>query len=202
MVRRLLAPMTALLLLAACGGRGEEAEDRTTALRGAYLEMGACSGGAEVTADYGRRVYTYALDFTWQREGETVLTLTAPENIAGVTARIAKGETALEFDGVAVETGPVDSAGLSPMDAIPALLTYAREGYVAECCLEDWEGEERLRLTCRDPEKAPGEGIEADLWFTPDTFALLRGEISEGGSTVISCTFTGFTMEQQQKEPG
>lgn len=37
--------------------------------------------------------------------GETVLTITAPENIAGVTARILEGETALEYDGMRVETG-------------------------------------------------------------------------------------------------
>lgn len=183
--------------LAACGGKGEnEAEEALNRIRGQYLEMTACSGHAELNADYGRRVYTYGLDFTWAGEGETLLTLTAPELIAGTTARIAAGETALEYDGVMMETGPLNAAGLTPVDAVPALLTYAREGFAAECALEG-EEETRLHVVCRDPQLQPGEGTEADLWFAPDTGALLRGELSDGGVTVIRCEISGFAMELQ-----
>ncbi len=166
-----------LLLLSACaGGRVSEAETLTT-------------------ADYGLRVYNYALDFSYEREGETVLTLTAPENVAGVTATIAQGETGLAFDGVAVETGPVDPSGLSPLDAIPALLGYAREGFVAECALEGEEGQpEKLHLICRAPEKGPGEGLECDLWLDGESLALLRGELSQDGLTVIQCEFSNWSM--------
>jgi len=191
-----------VLVLSACGGGGgDEAEELLTRVRGSYLEMTACSGHAELTADYGQRVYEYGIDFTWAREGETLLTLTAPEMVAGTTAHIAAGETALEYDGVMLETGPLDSAGLSPIDAIPALLTYAREGFAAECGLEGAEGESQpLRVVCRDPESQPGTGIEADLWFDPETGALLRGEISEDGATVIQCGVSGFAMECPAKE--
>ncbi len=123
MRRTLCALMIPLvLLLSACGGKGSEAEELLQKIRGSYLEMTACSGHMDLTADYGQRVYTFGVDFTWEREGESVLTLTAPENVAGTTARIARGETVLEYDGVSVETGPLDSAGLTPMDVLPALL--------------------------------------------------------------------------------
>lgn len=185
-----------LLLLSACaGGRVSEAETLTNQARTAYLELTACSGSASITADYGLRVYDYALDFSYEREGETVLTLTAPENVAGVTATIAQGETGLAFDGVAVETGPVDPSGLSPLDAIPAILGYAREGFVAECALEGEEGQpEKLHLICRDPEKGPGEGLECNLWLDGESLALLRGELSQDGLTVIQCEFSNWSM--------
>lgn len=185
-----------LLLLSACAGRGvSEAERVTNRARTAYLELTACTGSAAVTADYGQRVYEYALDFTYEREGATVLTLTAPENVAGVTATIAQGETGLEFDGVAVETGPVDPSGLSPLDAIPTLLRYAREGFVAECVLEGEQGgPEQLHLICRDPEKGPGEGLECELWLDAESLALLQGELSQGGLTVIRCSFSAWSM--------
>lgn len=188
--------MTLVLTLTACGGTrgGSEAETLLTETRTRYIEMTACSGHMDLTADYGERVYTYGVDFTWEKEGETLLTLTSPENVAGTTARIVKGETALEYDGVMMATGPLDSAGLTPIDAVPALLAYTREGFMAEYGLEDWDGEQRLHATCRDPENDPGAGVEAQLWFDPSTGALLRGEISEGGSTVIQCDFTGFAM--------
>ena len=149
MRKRLCALMMTLILpLAACGGTGagNEAEELLQQARSRYLEMTACQGHMDMTADYGQRVYTYGVDFTWAKEGETVLTLTAPENVAGTTARIAKGETALEYDGVMLETGPLNSEGLAPVDAVPALLRYAREGFAAECALEGEEGEERNSL--------------------------------------------------------
>ncbi len=192
MGKRLCALMIPLvLLLAACGGKANEAETLVQTLRGKYLEMTACTGHMDLVADYGQRVYTFGVDFSWEREGETVLTLTSPENVAGVTARIARGKTALEYDGVSVETGPLNAAGLTPMDALPALLAYAREGYLAECVLEG-ETDAQLRVTCREPENDPGQGVEADLWFDADSLCLCRGEISDGGRTVIQCTFTAF----------
>lgn len=189
-------PMTVLiLLLTACGGKsGNEAEELLLTARGRYLEMTSCGGHVDMTTDYGIRVYTYGVDFTWEKDGETVLTLTAPENVAGTSAHIAGGETALEYDGVMLETGPLDSTGLSPIDALPALLGYAREGFVGECVLEDWGGEIRLHATCRDPQKEPGTGVEVQLWFHTGTLALARGEISEDGITVLQCEFTSFTM--------
>lgn len=195
MKRRLCALMMTLILpLAACGEKGKnEAEEALSQIRGQYLEMTVCSGHAELTADYGQRVYSYGLDFSWQREGETLLTLTAPEIVAGTVAHIAAGETALEYDGVMLETGALNEEGLSPVDALPALLRYAREGFAAECDLE--EEPSRLHVICRDPELEPGTGTEAQLWFAPDTGALLRGELSEGGVTVIQCDISNFTME-------
>ena len=189
--------MILVLPLSACGGKdgGGEAEKALAEIRGKYLEMTGCSGHAELTADYGQRVYAYGLDFTWQREGETLLTLTAPEVIAGTTAHIAAGETALEYDGVMLETGPLNAAGLAPVDAVPALLAYAREGFVAECAMEEGEESQRLHVICRDPESEPGTGTEADLWFDGTTGALLRGEISDGGMTVIQCDISDFGMD-------
>ena len=177
MRRKVCALMMILVLpLSACGGKdgGGEAEKALAEIRGKYLEMTGCSGHAELTADYGQRVYAYGLDFTWQREGETLLTLTAPEVIAGTTAHIAAGETALEYDGVMLETGPLNAAGLAPVDA---------------------EESQRLHVICRDPESEPGTGTEADLWFDGTTGALLRGEISDGGMTVIQCDISDFGMD-------
>lgn len=198
MRRRLCAlMMTLVLVLTACGGRGRgnEAEELLLGLRGQYLEMTACSGHMDLTADYGQRVYIFGIDFTWEKEGKTLLTITAPENVAGTTAHIVSGETALEYDGIMMETGPLDSTGLSPLDALPAFLSYAREGFAAECVIEGEENMRQLHVICRDPEKEPGQGIECELWFQPDTGTLLRGELSEEGFTVIRSDVTGFIME-------
>lgn len=182
------------LLLSGCGEKGAQADDLALAIRGEYLEMAGCTASLEVHADYGSRVYDYGMDAAWTGDGGLTLTLTAPEEVAGVTGRVLEGETALEFDGMYLETGPLDASGLSPMDAFPALLTALREGYLAQSTLEG-EGEEQvLHLTVRDPEGTPGEGREVQLWLSAAGHALLRGEISSDGTTVLTCVVNGFTM--------
>lgn len=189
--------MTLCLLLSGCGGQGmDEVDQLTLDLRGAYLALAGVTAQLEVEADYGRRVYDYAMELNWRREGETTVTVTAPETVAGITARIADGETLLEYDGVSLETGPLDESGLSPLGAGPALLEAAAGGFIAESGFDTLGETECLRLLCRDPEGAPGEGTEFILWFDPVTWDLLRGEISVDGQRVIACGVTSFTKEE------
>ena len=124
---------------------------------------------------------------------ETVLTLREPELAAGITARIGEEGGALEYDGLALDTGPLDGDGLSPVSALSALLSAARSEYMAECALERTGDSELLRVLCADPEAAPGTGRETTLWFDPETYALVQGEISVDGYRVIQCRLSGFT---------
>lgn len=185
------------LLLTACGGgrEGSEAEELALQARGAYLAMTACSGTAQVTADYGQRVYRYTMSFSSDQEG-TVLTLLEPETVAGITARLSGEEgSLLEYDGAVLETGPLNEDGLTPVSAVPALLDAIRTGYLDICDLEE-RGEQRLlRLTIRDPQAQPGTGVETDLWFDAASLSLCRGEISQDGFCVIQCEFFDFTAE-------
>lgn len=190
--------MTLCLLLAACSpagqGGGSKAEELALEIRTEYIGMAGCTASMEVTADYGQRVYEYGMDLAWAKEGGTTLTLTAPEEVAGVTVRVEAGQTALEFDGARIETGALSEDGLSPIDAVPALLTAVKEGFMAECTQEDMDEAHTLRVCYRSPDTAPGTGTEVTIWFDAGTHALLRGEIAVDGFTAVQCTFTGFQM--------
>ena len=98
-----------LLLLPSCGGMEEQnqAEELALTIRGEYLALESLSASMDVTADYGERVYDFALTAAVSGE-ETVLTLTEPEWAAGLTARITGEEGKLEYDGLILETGPLD----------------------------------------------------------------------------------------------
>ncbi len=182
------------LLLSACGrAEGETADDLALKLRGAYLAAECCSGTACVTADYGQRVYRYEMEFQSTGE-ETILNLTAPETVTGLTARLSwKEGSVLEYDGAVMETGPLNQDGLTPVASIPSMLRTVREGYLDACVLEESEEGTSLRLTSRDPEQDPGHGTETVLWADPDTFQLLRGEIWQDGFCVIQCEFSTFS---------
>lgn len=119
--------------------------------------MERCAAEVEITADYGQRVYEFLLSAAVDGE-ETVLTLREPELAAGITARISEEGGVLEYDGLALETGPLDGDGLSPVSALPALLSAARSEYMAECTLERTGDSELLRVLCADPEDPPGLG--------------------------------------------
>lgn len=191
MRKRLICVLMTTLLLAGCGRRGgNEGEELALTIRGEYLAMDGCAARAAVTADYGQRVYRYEMAVAVSG-GETLLTLSAPETVAGLTARVSGEENLLEFDGLSVETGPLDGDGLTPVSAVPALLEAARSGYITACALE--EDGTVLRVDCGDPAGSPGTGTETALWFDAATHALTRGEISTDGFRVILCEFSEFT---------
>lgn len=188
--------MILLLFLTACGSRDAGHDDDALALqiRTEYLALNACEGQMRVTADYGQRVYEYGINFQWERDGVLTLALTEPENLRGITAHVEQGESRLEFQGVQLETGPLSTEGLSPIDGFPALFRYITEGYIATCGTEYLGECEALRVSCGDPDTPEGQGTEGTLWFDKETHALLRGEILSDGYTVIRCEFENFTM--------
>lgn len=193
------------LLLTGCRPGGEKelnAEERALQLRTHYLAADTCAGTAVVTADYGERVYGFTLDFSWKREGDTVLTVTDPEELAGLTATVGQGESRLEFQGVSLGTGDLTGEGLTPLEFLPAVMSDIGGGFMAECSFETQEDRETLRVLFRDPEKGPQEGLERVLWFDRDTCDLLRAELSYRGAMVIRSDFTAFQITGKTEQEG
>lgn len=182
-----------VVLLCGCTGEQED-NDLALQLRADFLDRTGCAGTMEVTADYGQRVYRYTVTFSGDETDGLNLVITAPEEAAGITATIAQGQTFLTFDGVQLETGPLNEDGLSPLDALPAFLTAMESGYIAETGTELLGETEALRLCCRVPERAPGQGLETLLWFDKTEQTLLQGELRQDGVTVIRCTFSDFLL--------
>lgn len=186
-----------LLLCLLCGCTGADSDnDLTLELRSDFLSREGCSGIMELTADYGQRVYAYTVEFDGTVKDGMTLVITAPEEVAGITANIREGQTYLEYDGVRLETGPVNEEGLSPLDALPTFLTAMESGYIAETGSEMMGETEVLRICCRDPETDPGQGLETVLWFDKAQKTLLRGEVRSDGFTVIQCEFSAFILKQ------
>ena len=197
------ALLTLLLSAALCGcGGGDDGNELALELRAAFIAMESCSGTMEVTADYGERVYEYTVEFSEKKDKGLDLVLTAPEEVAGITAHVAQGQTALEFDGLVLETGPLNQEGLSPLDALPAFLEAMRSGYIAESGLEAIDGQDFLRLTFRQPEKEAGKGTEHVLWFEKETKTLRQGELRSDGRTAVRCTFSTFALTGPGAEKG
>lgn len=201
-MRKLLWCIPMIFLLTGCFagvGAGDRAQELALQIRGELLQQGDYTAKVNITADYGQRVYQYALDVAAQGE-ETVLTITQPENIAGITARVKQEQSQLVYDDIVLETGPMDESGLTPVAALPALLDAAKSGYIAACALETDEEQSLLRIDCTDPEQPAGQGVETSLWFDIDTHAPVRGEISIDGFRAILCEFAQFTKGEEKPQ--
>lgn len=202
-MRRILSCvlMMTLLLCGCKAGGGETPEEAALNLRDAYLGLAGWNAEADITASVGDKVFDFTLAVQWRREGETVLAITAPELLAGITARIAKGETVLEYDGAGLSLGLLDGKGLTAVSAVPWLMEQIDKGYMAKCA---WAGEGggQLQITFRDPEAKPGEGTEYLLTFDRESQALLSAEVSVDGTSVLTAGFRNFTMELKQDDTG
>ena len=192
-MRKLLYYVLTMTLLTGCSGlpKGNEAERLALDIRTDYLEMTSFSADAAMTADYGQRVYQYELSVSVQ-DNVTTLTLTAPEEVAGITARLEDKSTTLIYEDLSLETGLLNKDGLTPVSSIPALLEAAQSGFLTSCTLEE---SGRLRMDCGTPDMPIGTGTELTLWFEPDTYTLLEGEVRVDGFRHISCTFSNVTKE-------
>ena len=191
------------LLLTGCGTRKEDSpENLASLIRAEYLSLNGWSSAVNLSVDYGEQVFDFTVDAVWQRGGDTVLTVTAPDLIAGITARIRDGETLLEYDGAGLSLGMLDLSGLTPVSAIPVLMECITSGYMARC---SWSGEgegRELIVLCRDPNAAPQAGTEFTLYFDPTTHALKRAKVSVNGVQCLTAQFADFTMELNVDETG
>ena len=184
------------LLLSGCraGSGGNTPEEEALALRETYQALAGWSASADLSVCYTETVYDFSLDTQWRRDGETVLTVTAPELVAGITARVAQGETVLEYDGAGLSLGLLDDSGLTPVSAVTACMEQIQRGWMAKCA---WAGENdaHLQISFQDPEREDNAGTQFLLTFDRAGYALLSAEVSAQGRTVLSAQFSDFTME-------
>lgn len=184
------------LLLSGCraGSGGNTPEEEALALRETYQALAGWSASADLSVCYTETVYDFSLDAQWRRDGETVLTVTAPELVAGITARVAQGETVLEYDGAGLSLGLLDDSGLTPVSAVTACMEQIQRGWMAKCA---WAGENdaHLQISFQDPEREDNAGTQFLLTFDRAGYALLSAGVSAQGRTVLSAQFSDFTME-------
>ncbi len=191
------------LLLSGCraGSTGETPEEAALALREEYQALAGWSATVDVSVCYSDTVYDFTLDAEWQRKGETVLTVTAPDLLAGITARVAEGETVLEYDGAGLSLGLLDDTGLTPVSAVTAIMGQIEKGYMAKCA---WSGEEEqyLQISFQDPKLEANAGTQFLLAFDRSSHALLSAEVSVEGVTVLTAKLTNFTTEMETNDTG
>ena len=181
----LLALTIALVFsLCACGDAGkankisEEFEDAQKIVLTAF-----------VRADYGEKVFDFKLTCT-KTPDETAVEIKAPEEIAGVYAVCTEEGYKVSFDGTVMTTGAVTRNGLSPVEALPCLISCWQDGYYIAALKETYKDTQTLVLDSRITDT-----VYQKTWFDEKTLLPVKSEIMQSGKTVITCEFENVIVE-------
>ncbi len=169
-------------------GGGSSDREKMLEIRAKYIGAAAFDATAEITADYGDRVYEYKLAYSGNgTAGE--LPVFEPLNIKGLVVRIDGNDIVLKYDGVILDTGAFSSGGVSPVEAFPLMISAWQNGYIAGNYTEKF-GETECVVAEIDLTKADQQDkVLHKVWFDKDTCLPVQGEIAVNGYTVIKCRF-------------
>lgn len=162
----------------------ESAQDIRTLIINSEMKL-----TAEVTADYGDRVYEFTLNYD---TGTGLIEVKEPETLAGLTVTVSKedGSTVLSYDGAELNTGTFDDDGLSPVSSLPILVTQWREGYILECYYETLDGIDTVAIKTNI-----SDDVMSISWFDRANGNPIKSEIVTDEQVVIQCIFDGGNKE-------
>ena len=185
-MKRLCAVLLCLVFLTGCSRTPKELQ-RSMALRSKLLAAQGCSFDAEITADYGDKLHSFAMHCEADSNGNLSFTVTEPETVDGITGTVSTeggkltfGDTALHFELLADEQ-------LSPVSAPWILLKTLRSGYLTSGCTEDGN----IRLTIDDSYE--DDALQLDIWLDGKDLPQ-RAEILYDGRRILSLALTNFAV--------
>lgn len=175
-----------LLFLVGCSNTSSEIE-RGMALRSKLLQAETVTFDAEITADYGDKVYTFTLACQGDSQGNLSFAVTAPESIAGITGRVTNEGGKLTFDDTALQFNLMADDQITPVSAPWILLKTLRSGYLTSACMEG----DQLRLTIDDSYEE--DALNLDIWLDAEDIPA-AADILYDGRRILSLAVTNFTI--------
>lgn len=167
------------LLLPACGNH---AEQQYLAFSQELAARDTLSFVAELTASYPDRSAAFSLRYNLEN-GVQRVTVLAPGQVSGITARVENGGTALEYDGVILDTGDLDDYGLSPMSALPLLVDALCHAHADAFWTE--EDAQVVKLLVDD-------NTSAQVWFTGEMIPF-HAELICDGNVTVACEIKNWS---------
>lgn len=175
-MKRILLPLLFIcLFLSGCGSRADE--KRFSEFSYALGEKESLSFTAQIRAEYDDRSLSFTLSYQKDAEGETIRVM-KPERISGVKAHLSPGSSTLEFEGLILDTGPLDPYGLTPVNALPKLVEMLCTGHL------DSHWNEAGSLVCR---LILDDHLSASVWFEPERMIPYYAEIQSDETVHLFC---------------
>lgn len=140
--------------------------DKAVAFRNKLLGSSGCSFQAEITADYGEKVYQFSMACTADKEGNVTFEVTEPVSISGICGKITSQGGAITFDDQILAFQSLADGQITPVNAPWLLIKTLRSGYIRSCTdsddgfeisIDDSYEENALRLVISFEDDVPDE---------------------------------------------
>jgi len=181
----------AVLCLIFCVLSGCSSEDsnmqRGIALRHSLLSAQSCSFQADITADYGDKLYSFSMECQARGQGNVDFSVSAPESIAGISGSLSSSGGRITFDETALQFDLMADSLLSPVSAPWVLLNTLCSGYIRYAGMEG----DLLRLTIDDSYRE--DALQVDIWIDASDVPI-RGEILHEGRRILSVDVRNFQI--------
>ncbi len=184
-MKRIAILLLVMVLLCSCAGDAGQM-DRAMALRG-KIQQKEVSFDASITADYGDKVHTFAMQCHGDTMGNMKFTVTAPESIAGIAGTVAKGSGKLTFDDKILAFDILADDLISPVSGPWVLLETLRSGYLTSCSQEGG----LLRVAIDDSYEE--NALHLEVWLNSEDIPQ-RCEIYWQGRRLLSMDVKNFTF--------
>ncbi len=180
-----------ILLLCSCGTGKEE----IAALQSRYSAADSVRMEAEVTCHLAGESRSFTVMSTCS-EGAATTTVTAPEEVAGISATVSGDGLLITYDSVALPAGQLTV--LSPANCVAYLLRAAAEGYVLEHGGETIDGMDCLRVAF-DTTAADEKKILCTVWFQRTELVPCYAEFSRDGAVILTVRTLSFEMTGKEE---
>ena len=184
-MRRLGILFLMLIMLCGCSESSQQL-DRALALRG-KIQQKEVYFQATVTADYGEKTHTFSMACHADPMGNFKFQVTEPENIAGISGTITKGNGKLTFDDQVLAFDILADELVSPVSGPWVLMETLRGGYLTSCSTEG----DLLRVSIDDSYE--NNALHLEVWLDSNDIPQ-QCEIYWQGRRLLSIDVKNFAF--------
>ena len=182
-MRRLAVVIICIFLLVGCGGT--DGTEKAIDIRNRLLSGGGCEFLATVTADYGKKLYSFSMICKADDIGNLTFSVLSPETIAGITGTVNSVGGELTFDNKALAFPVLADGQISPVSAPWFFLTALRSGYMKACELT----EDGLHMIVND--SYAQDVIQVDI-YTNSELLPVRADLLWQGRRIVSLDIENY----------
>ena len=131
-MKRLLVMVLILVCLSGCSKNGSEM-DKALALRNKMISGNGCRFTANITADYGDKLYSFVLACHWDGEERLQFEVISPNSISGISGNISGSGGHLTFDDQVLMFEMLADGQITPISAPWIFVKSLNSGYINGC---------------------------------------------------------------------
>ena len=174
------------IILCGCAGKSDP-KDRAVVLRSKLQTAQGCSFDTVVTADYGDKIYTFAMGCRVDAHGNLLFTVKEPETIAGISGIIDGSGGKLTFDAHMLAFPMLADGQVTPVSAPWLLYKTLIGGYFRSAVQEDT----LLHLQIDDSYEA--HALHLDIWLGEGELPV-RAEVLYQNRRILTLDVKNFQL--------